>query len=510
METNSKTLIVVMPVYNSEKTLDAAISSVLNQSYTNLRLFVVDDFSTDSSVVIAKKYLSDPRVRLFRNNKNMGAYYSRNIGLYHAQNIEWGYFTSHDSDDVSFENRYSKIITKIENSVNSVGAEDRVRRIDFYTRKTIREHGGECHAVFKRIVFQKIGYFEAVRFGADWEHWERVSAWAKNSGFVLNSISTVLGNSYVHEKNLTVLIPSRSRARREYVERSKKRLSLMYKRKQWHRPFKASSVTEELKNSYDNSKEYKEKTTSPKNNPVKNAPKVTVVLLTWQRLQFLKKTLLLLSNQTYKDFDIRITNANLERSNAVERIADQFNNKLKISITHDGNDIKNFRRFTVGNDLATKGTEVVLFIDDDITFSNDYVERLVSSYEPKTYKSGFAWNFQRGGESYYKHRTRRWDNEEKIHYCGTGISMIDASIFLDKRLFAAPKEAHYVEDIWLSYFAQHVMKWELKYVNVGNVHIGGTDQHALYKQIMRDKKLSSVPDKADFLTLLVKRYGWKL
>lgn len=88
--------------------------------------------------------------------------------------------------------------------------------------------------------------------------------------------------------------------------------------------------------------------------------------------------------------------------------------------------------------------------------------------------------------------------------------MIDASIFLDDRLFAAPKEAYYIEDLWLSYFAQQVMKWDLKYVDVGNVHIGGSDQHALYKQIMKDKKVSDIPDKADFLTLLIKKYGWKL
>lgn len=248
MDTNSQTLIVVMPVYNSEKTLDAAILSVLNQSYTNLRLFVVDDCSTDSSLSIAKKYLSDPRVRLFRNNKNMGAYYSRNIGLYHARSLTWGYFTSHDSDDVSFEHRYIKIITKLKSSYNIVAVEDRVRRINFYTNELIREHSGECHAVFKRIVFDNLGYFEVVRFGADWEHWERVLAWSDGDGdgFTLSSIDTVLGNSYVHEKNLTVLIPGKSKARRVYVERSKKRLWLMLQKQNWYRPFKEHSVTEEL------------------------------------------------------------------------------------------------------------------------------------------------------------------------------------------------------------------------------------------------------------------------
>jgi len=246
METNSQTLIVVMPVYNSEKTLDAAISSVLNQSYTNLRLFIVDDCSTDSSVGIAKQYLTDPRVRLFRNNKNMGAYYSRNIGLYYARNLAWGYFTSHDSDDVSFGHRYVKIITKLKSSFGIVAVEDKVRRLNFYTNEFIREHGGECHAVFKKIVFDNLGYFEVVRFGADWEHWERALAWGGSQGFTLSSIDSVLGNSYVHENNLTVLIPGRSKVRRAYVQRSQRRLSLMFQKQNWYRPFKANSLTEEL------------------------------------------------------------------------------------------------------------------------------------------------------------------------------------------------------------------------------------------------------------------------
>lgn len=218
----------------------------------------------------------------------------------------------------------------------------------------------------------------------------------------------------------------------------------------------------------------------------------------------------MLANQSNKNFNVRISNANLELSDAVNKIVKSFANQLDITVSHDGNDIKAFRRFTVGNELAKNGTEIILFIDDDITFPGDYVERMLKSFEPKTYKSGFAWSFQNNGQDYYKYRIRVRDNHSKIHYCGTGISMIDASIFLDKRLFAAPPEAYWIEDLWLSYFAQHVLKWNLKYVELGSVHIGGADRHALYRQIMRDKKLQKTPDKADFLRLLVKKYKWKL
>jgi glycosyltransferase involved in cell wall biosynthesis len=238
--------------------------------------------------------------------------------------------------------------------------------------------------------------------------------------------------------------------------------------------------------------------------------KITVVLLTWQRLTFLKRTLMSLSQQSYKDFDVYISNGNLGLSDSVNKYAEMFSDKLNIKVAHDGNDIKTFRRFTTGNVLARSGTDVVLFIDDDVIFSHNYIEQMLNSYVPKTYQSGFAWTFQENGKDYYRYRTKVKNNNSKIHYCGTGVSMVDAKIFLDQRLFAAPKEAYFIEDIWLSYFAQQVLGWDLVYVNLEGVHIGGGDQHALYKKIMKDKKINNTPDKADFLRMLVQKYGWKL
>jgi glycosyltransferase involved in cell wall biosynthesis len=238
--------------------------------------------------------------------------------------------------------------------------------------------------------------------------------------------------------------------------------------------------------------------------------KVTVVLLTWKRVSILRKTLLSLANQTYQDFDVRISNGNPEFSGAVDRFAESFSNKLRITVSHDGNRLYAFRRFTIGRELAKNGTDVVLFIDDDVVFDSGYVELCLNNYQPKTYQSGFAWSFQDNGSDYYKYRTKVKDTETKVHYCGTGVSMIDSSIFLDDRLYDVPAEAYLVEDLWLSYFAQDVLDWKLKYIPMKNVSVGGSDPHALYKKIIRDKKLIGTPDKADFLRLLVSKYHWKL
>ena len=236
-------------------------------------------------------------------------------------------------------------------------------------------------------------------------------------------------------------------------------------------------------------------------------PKIYIVLLTWKRLPNLQKTLSYLTKQTYKDFSVYISNANLSKAPSVDRYANMFRSqhKLDIEVSHDGNDIFSFRRFTVGKKLAERDADIIMFIDDDITFKSNYVESVISQYEPKSYCSNFAWNFQNNGANYYQYRKRRYDNNEKIHYCGTAVSAIDASIFLDPGVLKAPEEAYKIEDLWLSYYAQHVMKWKLKYIDIPGVVIGGADTVALYKDILASKY-----NKADFLRLLVKKYRWKL
>jgi glycosyltransferase involved in cell wall biosynthesis len=236
-------------------------------------------------------------------------------------------------------------------------------------------------------------------------------------------------------------------------------------------------------------------------------PKVYIILLTWQRIYNLKETLERLSQQTNKNFSIRISNANLQKTHSVDKIANTFRSMkgLDIEVSHDGNDIFSFRRFTVAKELAKRDADIIMYIDDDITFDEKYVENVLSQYEPKSYCSGFTWNFQKNGQDYYKYRTKRLDNKEKIHYCGTGISVIDARVFLKKNLFEAPKEAHKIEDLWLSYYVQQVMGWKLKHIKIPNVKIGGSDHVALYKKI-----LASDYTKADFLRSLVKDYKWKL
>ena len=73
MSTKPKPLIsVIVASYNHSRFLDERIQSLLSQTYTNLEVTIIDDNSTDESVSIINKYLTDSRVRLIKNPKNRG------------------------------------------------------------------------------------------------------------------------------------------------------------------------------------------------------------------------------------------------------------------------------------------------------------------------------------------------------------------------------------------------------------------------------------------------------
>jgi glycosyltransferase involved in cell wall biosynthesis len=95
-----------MPVYNGSKHLSDAVDSILTQTYTNFEFLIIDDASTDNSFEILKSY-KDDRIRLIKNEKNIGLSASLNKGL----NLALGkYIARMDQDDISLPNRLEKQI----------------------------------------------------------------------------------------------------------------------------------------------------------------------------------------------------------------------------------------------------------------------------------------------------------------------------------------------------------------------------------------------------------------
>lgn len=97
---------IIMPNYNCEKFLGETITSVLNQTYQNWELLVVDDCSSDNSVEVISSFCNnDERIKLFVNEKNSGAAASRNWAMREATG-KWIAFL--DSDDLWLPEKLEK------------------------------------------------------------------------------------------------------------------------------------------------------------------------------------------------------------------------------------------------------------------------------------------------------------------------------------------------------------------------------------------------------------------
>lgn len=87
---------IIVPIFNSEKYLQACINSVINQTYQDWELILVNDGSTDSSLAICQKFAdTDSRIKIF-SQENKGQAAARNFGLRQATRP---YVTFIDSDD---------------------------------------------------------------------------------------------------------------------------------------------------------------------------------------------------------------------------------------------------------------------------------------------------------------------------------------------------------------------------------------------------------------------------
>lgn len=87
---------VIIPIYNAEKYIEKCINSILNQTFKNIEIILVNDGSTDNSRIICEKYKNkDKRIRLF-NIENNGVSSARNLGI---ESSRGKYIMFCDSDD---------------------------------------------------------------------------------------------------------------------------------------------------------------------------------------------------------------------------------------------------------------------------------------------------------------------------------------------------------------------------------------------------------------------------
>lgn len=170
---------VVICAYNSEGTLSYSIESVVNQTYENKEIIIVDDGSADGTVEIARYYEKKyPFVKVIVNTENLGPYESRNVAL---KSCSGKYFALQDADDFSHPERLSKQVHFLQENPNAVVALGRHIRADESGKVRLENNGsiigdGPMTLFMEMEYFEKIGRFLPVRTRGDMEFYSRVKA----------------------------------------------------------------------------------------------------------------------------------------------------------------------------------------------------------------------------------------------------------------------------------------------------------------------------------------------
>jgi len=234
-----KKLLVIMPLYNDELYVERAIDSILNQTFKNFELCIINDCSTDNSLNKIEKYLSNSKVRLINNDKNMGAYYSRNTGLQLLEKENFDIYTIHDADDFSDSTRFEKIV-KFFNNDNLLGLEDLQLKIGGMPPSWLIELGktmpNHAHAFFNKKVFNILGYFDNSKFGADTEYWHRLLRYIRiNAGGSVFRFNELLYYAQITEDNL--IIQYQEYERDLYFKKNMEGINKMVNVKDFYKPF---------------------------------------------------------------------------------------------------------------------------------------------------------------------------------------------------------------------------------------------------------------------------------
>lgn len=161
MEKNTPKVSIMIPTYNQEAYISQAIESALMQDYDNIEIIIADDCSTDRTEEITKRYLSDHRVKYFRNSTNLGRVKNYHHALYDLSSGEW--VINLDGDDYytdkSFISRAMNLINSHENVVCYFGKRYLPKNLNRHSQNMIEKDTYLFNGIFYFTNYFKIGGF---------------------------------------------------------------------------------------------------------------------------------------------------------------------------------------------------------------------------------------------------------------------------------------------------------------------------------------------------------------
>lgn len=173
---------VIVPCHNAQASLPTALKSLLAQSWPSLEVIVVDDASSDSSVEIAKSFIPlfkarGNKLQVVRQSLNQGAYAARNRGLEMARGV---FITTHDADDWSHPQKIARQAEAlVKDKFRAASLSHWVRsseclQFSYWRPESSWVHPNMSSLMFRRDVFEKLGFWDRVSVSADTEYYYRI------------------------------------------------------------------------------------------------------------------------------------------------------------------------------------------------------------------------------------------------------------------------------------------------------------------------------------------------
>ena len=205
-------ILVVIPAYNAANFLRETVESLLCQTYPAYKIVIIDDCSQDGTLDLIRELGEEFReVNGYGLSHNVGTYEAINHGLRLSRFIYWDAFCIHGADDCSTKNRFELACKKIKNNLMVTSG---CRKYDVRTGEVVKRRDvNSSMCIYKRRVFEEMGYFDRVRYGGDSEYFERFK---KFYGERWALVPEELSVGKLHGDNLTQRVPLSNKDRLQY------------------------------------------------------------------------------------------------------------------------------------------------------------------------------------------------------------------------------------------------------------------------------------------------------
>lgn len=336
---------VVMSVYNGEKNLEQAIRSVLSQTFSNFEFIIVNDGSTDSSEKIINSF-DDPRIKLVRNESNMGLTQSLVKGFDLANGA---YIARMDADDISLPHRFETEVNFLDIHqdyaligssyylINDLGEKLGIVPVllcNDQLKNELIEKNWFCHGstLIRKVAYDSVGgYNIGFTYAQDYDLWLRIAEQYK--------IANIEEPLYCWRDSCACT--SRAKAEEQKMFANKAKENAILRRKS------NVSVTD-------------------------SRPLVSIIVPTFNRPHLIGNTIISILNQTYPNIEIVVVN---DCGSPVEDVICHLNSNKSITyVRHSKNTGLSAARNT-GIKIASG--EYIGYLDDDDMFYPDHVETLV-------------------------------------------------------------------------------------------------------------------------------------